>query len=596
MANSGNITSNNAGIKYPHPCNLYFEWWESNWNQAENWREITFNLKAGGGAGKNKTVYSNILVSVDGQDWRAGRIMATNGQVLITGTKRLYHDDAGNRGFSVHVEAGIYGHSVNARGDGSWWLDQIPRFHRITGAPDFTDEENPVVTYYCPNRAFGVRCSLEIDGDVPNTIRRWANNWEGSYRFNLTEDERNFIRSKCKDRRSVRVRFYIDTMKDDKNTLHWEWLDRTCTIVPAYPDPDEYTYEDTNELARKLTGDKHVLIKGVSQLKVTVPASQKGVAKKLAYVKSHDATFAGKTLSKPEINGDTVFNFDDITTYGTQQLDVLVWDSRGWSRHHARNVTVLNYAKPVLRVTVERRDNFYNETKVTISGEYDELKYNGEARNKLKLAKYRYRSEQGSWSDWQVCKIDIKDGKFSVKPKTFDFDNTLQWQVEARIEDELNSIATTVSVPIGKPIFRIGVDGYVYNNEQPLMPSHIGQVIMSTTLKTASQVEAIYRGKWEAWGQGKMPVGVDPDDYNFSAPNKYGGNANVQIGPENLPDVIPRAVDKSTLSHGVYGVGLGDGSDARWVFCTPNHAQQKWGEPLNIMPPYQSIYMWVRVA
>ena len=55
------------------------------------------------------------------------------------------------------------------------------------------------------------------------------------------------------------------------------------------------------------------------------------------------------------------------------------------------------------------------------------------------------------------------------------------------------------------------------------MVSHVGQVIMSTTLDTADKVAKVYGGKWEAWGAGRVPVGVNASDSDFSTPGKTGG-------------------------------------------------------------------------
>ena len=179
-----------------------------------------------------------------------------------------------------------------------------------------------------------------------------------------------------------------------------------------------------------------------------------------------------------------------------------------------------------------------------------------------------------------------------IRDRVLNLSSDKTWHFEARVEDKLSDAVMTNDATIGKPIFRIGVDGYVYNNEQPLMPSHIGQVIMSTTLSTASQVEAIYRGKWEAWGQGRMPVGVDPDDYDFSAPNKRGGKKRVTLTLDQIP----------SHSHPIRETDLTDGDT--WVLatrrsvgthCTMYTEPVGGGESHENMPPYQAIYMWVRV-
>ena len=71
---------------------------------------------------------------------------------------------------------------------------------------------------------------------------------------------------------------------------------------------------------------------------------------------------------------------------------------------------------------------------------------------------------------------------------------------------------------------QLEVDGMIYSKGQPVMTSHIGQIIMTTTLDTAAKVSAIYGGTWAAWGAGRVPVGVNTSDSDFSTVQKTGGS------------------------------------------------------------------------
>jgi len=74
---------------------------------------------------------------------------------------------------------------------------------------------------------------------------------------------------------------------------------------------------------------------------------------------------------------------------------------------------------------------------------------------------------------------------------------------------------------VGKPIFFIGqngkcsinrkptnsaadldIEGLIYSQDQPVMVSHVGMIIMSTTLTTAAEVRAIYGGYWTTFNTG----------------------------------------------------------------------------------------------
>ena len=52
----------------------------------------------------------------------------------------------------------------------------------------------------------------------------------------------------------------------------------------------------------------------------------------------------------------------------------------------------------------------------------------------------------------------------------------------------------------------------------------VGSIYMSATLSTKDQVEALMGGTWEAWGQGRVPVGVGTADGKTFAINEQGGS------------------------------------------------------------------------
>ena len=104
--------------------------------------------------------------------------------------------------------------------------------------------------------------------------------------------------------------------------------------------------------------------------------------------------------------------------------------------------------------------------------------------------------------------------------------------MQVRVVDKFVTTTVDLIVSVGMPNFFIGVDGRisvgmrpsnllsgtdkgqievsgpVYSRGQPLMPSHVGQIILTTTLDTAAKVQAIYGGTWQAWGQGRLICGV----------------------------------------------------------------------------------------
>ncbi|MFR8144741.1 MAG: fibronectin type III domain-containing protein [Clostridia bacterium] len=124
MANSGSFGTSGYSGRY-----LTFNWWTNGRSIDGNYTDIGWNLiGSGGNSGWYKS--GNFRVVIDGEEvyYSSARINLYNGTTVASGTKRIYHDNEGNKQFSVYAEAGIYTIAVNCNGSGSWWLDNIPRY------------------------------------------------------------------------------------------------------------------------------------------------------------------------------------------------------------------------------------------------------------------------------------------------------------------------------------------------------------------------------------------------------------------------------------------------------------------------------------
>lgn len=124
MASSGSFGTSGYSGRY-----LTFNWWTNDRNINGNYTDIGWNLVgSGGNSGWYKS--GNFRVVIDGEEvyYSLARINLYNGTTVVSGTKRIYHDNEGNKQFSAYAEAGIYTIAVNCSGSGSWWLDNIPRY------------------------------------------------------------------------------------------------------------------------------------------------------------------------------------------------------------------------------------------------------------------------------------------------------------------------------------------------------------------------------------------------------------------------------------------------------------------------------------
>lgn len=605
MATSGNVTSNSAGASYPNPCNLYFEWWQTGRNVSENWTDIQFNLKAGGGANGYWTYYNNIQLNVDGQSFSAGCVQAYNGQVLISSSKRLYHDNAGNKSFSVSASAGIYTTATNVWLNGGWTLDSIARHAVLTKCSgNINDEGTPWVEFSNPSGA-SVNVWLEIiesNGTISEHIAE-RKNVKSRYTWSLTTAERDTLRGKLSTTTSKTLRYVVyDNVGGSEN---WSTKDYKLSIVNANPTFSSFTYKDTNTTSVGLTGSNQILIQGVSNLQVTIPSANKAVAKKKATMKNYTATISGlsKTANYSSSADVVIAGFGTNFTGGNQTLSVKATDSRGLSKAVSKTVQVLAYSNPEINATATRENNFENTTTLHVEGNYSPLLVGDTEKNTVQTVQYRYKQQSTTtWSDWVAMQsIANADGKYTVDDDTLDLNNNSAYDIQVQVVDKLRSVTASLAVAVGIPIFRIGSsDDFVYNNEQPLMPSHVGMILLTTGLATVAAVQKIYGGTWEVFGKGKTLVGVDPNDTDFKTVNKSGGTKTVTLTEAQIPShshgftkpvlTYGTASDNSMATFTLYTKDGWRGSD---IIGNSTTSIGK-GQSHNNLQPYVTVYMYRR--
>ena len=130
--------------------------------------------------------------------------------------------------------------------------------------------------------------------------------------------------------------------------------------------------------------------------------------------------------------------------------------------------------------------------------------------------------------------------------------------------------------------------------------THIGQIILSTTLDTVDKVIELYDGEWEPFGAGQVLVGAGTipatkegeEDRVFTAGNT-GGEYEHTLTTDEMP----------AHTHHEHGLGSQGGGGA--TFNYPGGYGYYWGnttdpagggQPHNNMQPYVVVYMWHRVA
>lgn len=240
-------------------------------------------------------------------------------EVITSGSKPIKHNGDGTK--SITISASAYNKYWNFTKNlsATVTLPTIKRQANITSAPDFNDEANPTIGYNNPagNSVSSLQACISLTGATDDIAYRDIPKTGTSYRFDLTEAERNVLRNATTTSNSRTVRFFVKTVIG--GTTYHSSLTKTLTIVNANPDLTK-TIVETNQKVIDVLGDNSAssLIQNASNVNITVtPTTLKGATVKSVAV-NHNGTIQTITSSP--------YTFDIPVT--SDSFAITVTDSR----------------------------------------------------------------------------------------------------------------------------------------------------------------------------------------------------------------------------------------------------------------------------
>lgn len=120
----------------------------------------------------------------------------------------------------------------------------------------------------------------------------------------------------------------------------------------------------------------------------------------------------------------------------------------------------------------------------------------------------------------------------------------------------------------------------------------VGSIYMSATLSTPAAVETALGGTWEAWGAGRVPVGVDTTQTEFNTVGKTGGEKTHTLTIDEMPRHQHQAgYTGSGTAQKIYGWYGTSGSAMAYESLATGGSQAH-----NNLQPYITCYMYKRTA
>ena len=649
---SGKIAPSNA---YTLTMNVT----ESNINTTNNTsvvKVVGTITKSGSYGAQNSNGSSNTVV-IDGTSYSYNvpfNLYANNSVQIFSQTKTVTHNSDGSKTINVSwTFNGNIGGSYNPNGtvSGSVKLTTIARKSSPSVSPTSvtlpSTSGSTAVTINTNRKSssFTHTIKLTLGGETIST-----RTGVGAFTTYSYSELTNLVMPRTTTVSSTTISVSCETF-NGSSSLGSNTTSFSVTIgsgaAPSWPAP-QWTCLDTNQATIALTNDANLLVQGVSIPVVTITAEQRAEAQYSATMQKYAAQFDGKSYEAAYSSSDVAITLDAPNTHGSQTLSVSAVDSRGLATIASGPMTVLQYNAPAIDASITRAGGYSSEATLSIAGTYSHSDELANTINTTSGVKYRYkRSSESTWSDWinrpvtletevstyageqivpeKPTGAEAETGKYSALDLVLELASEYQWDIEVSCTDSLRTTTVSLTLSVGRPAFYIGsdgrvavgmqpaqtldsnyrghleVDGTIYSKGKELVMSHVGQVIMTTTLNTAAKVQAVYGGVWESWGAGRVPVGVDPNDADFNAPNKSGGAKTVTLTQSQIPK------HKHSYPGGGDFVGVDSTSGQKFGFAQGNFVNLVWktggstaesgsGQAHNNLQPYVAVYMWRRVS
>ena len=424
--------------------------WTAKQDITNNTSTISWNLTGSGSYTSGYVVVNELRVTIDGSEAyyrnQDNHTECYSGTTLASGTKTIIHNSDGSRSFAVKVEAGIYNWAINCSGSDTFTLTQIPRQANITSAPDFSDEDDPIIKYSNPagNNVSELSACISLTGATDDIKYRNIPKTGSSYIFTLSDAERNVLRNACTTANSRTVIFFVRTVIG--GVTYHSTLQKTLTIVNANPIVTG-TVQDTNTTTTALTGNSSKLVKYYSTATTTINAG----AVKGASLTSQKTTHGGKSIATVTGTFEAVENNNFVFS---------ATDSRGNTTTKTVTPTMVDYIKLTCNLSYTNPTTSGSMT-VKLTGNYFNSSF-GSVSNTLS-AYYRYKVSGGSWSAWKSITATKSNNTYTASGSITGLNYQKTYVIQAKAVDKLRTVTTGEISVKSLPVFDWSKSDFNFN-------------------------------------------------------------------------------------------------------------------------------------
>ena len=127
----------------------------------------------------------------------------------------------------------------------------------------------------------------------------------------------------------------------------------------------------------------------------------------------------------------------------------------------------------------------------------------------------------------------------------------------------------------------------------------IGSIYLSIKNTNPS---SLFGGTWEAWGTGRVPVGVDTSQTEFATVEKTGGEKTHTLTIDEIPEHYHKGLYYDNFNKGItINSGEGNGFNITYGNTPATYTDVDTGtvggnKSHNNLQPYITCYMWKRIS
>lgn len=439
-------------------CKFYLEAKYSKQDKATNKTTVQTRLRSDVTYGSGSGTGYRFTLSYAGKPREGNGVWTFEDEVILTGENVITHNSDGNKSITLSASMKNNYLGLNKSISATVNLPKIDRLATVTSTSDFTDEENPTVSFNNP-AGYTVKPYINFYDDNNNRVFQLYRDIEATspYTWEITTEEREAMQNACNSQQSYEVTIGVDTF-DGSTKLGYDSQIKRMRFVNAIP-TYTYTLEELNENVRAVLGTTvNSIVENVSQIRLTVnPTALKG-----ATIDKVLMGYGGLAYTLR----NTYSNIFEIINSNT--ISFRVYDSRGFA---SETVTIdrnlINYSPVrILSYKFKRENPTSSNIILSTTINYSQVNF-GETPNSITIS-YR-NGANGELVDIDPTKYTINTENNTVSIVNEVLENLIPYNEQSTmylyVGDLLSEDEENETVTKGIPTVEAGEHDFQVNGE-----------------------------------------------------------------------------------------------------------------------------------